>query len=65
MLVLVALSSTSLYTARTMESKTHYIKNTIQNFSSYQLSINEYTAVLYGLDHHIPTRLNNNRIHTE
>ena len=41
------------------------MKNTVHNFSSYQLSTDEYTASLYGLDHHIPTRLNNNRIHTE
>ena len=37
----------------------------IQNFSSYQLSTDEYTVLSYGLDHHIPTRLNSNRIHTE
>ena len=48
-----------------MESKTHYIKNALQNFSSYQLSTDEYTALSYGLDHHIPARLNYNRIPTE
>ena len=37
----------------------------MQNFSSYQLSTDEYTVLSYGLDHHIPTRLNSNRIHTE
>ena len=51
--------------AKTIESKIHYIKKTVHNFSSYQLSTDEYTALSYGLDHHIPTRLNNNRIHTE
>ena len=51
--------------ANTIESKTHYIKNTVQSFSSYQLSTGEYTALSYKLDHHVPTRLTNNRIHTE
>ena len=51
--------------AKTIESKTHYIKNTVHNFPSYQSSTDEYTALSYGLDHHIHTRLNNNRIHTE
>ena len=40
-------------TAKTTESKPHYIKNTVQNFSSHQLSTDEYTASSYGLDHHI------------
>ena len=51
--------------AKTIESKTHYNRNTVHNFSSYQLSTDEYTALSYELDHHIPTRLNNNRIHTK
>ena len=51
--------------AKTVESKNCYNKNTVQNFSSYKLSTDEYTALSYGLDHHIPTRLNINRIHTE
>ena len=48
-----------------MESKTHYINNSVQNFSPYQFSANGYTALSYELGHHIPTRLNKNRIHTE
>ena len=31
-----------------MESKIHYIKNTVQNFSLYQLSTDEYTALWYA-----------------
>ena len=42
-----------------------YVKNTTHNFSSYQLSNNELTALLYGLDHHIPSKVNGNRIYTE
>ena len=42
-----------------------YIKNTVHNFSSYRLSKEEYTALSYGLDQHIPYKFNNNRIHTE
>ena len=52
-------------TAKTIELKPHSIKNTVQNFSWYQLSTDEYTTLSYGLDHHISARLNNNRIHTE
>ena len=37
--------------ARTMKLKTHHIKNTVQNFSSYQLSTDEYTGLWNGLDH--------------
>ena len=43
---------------KTMESKNHHIKNTVQNFSLYKLLTEENTAL-------IPTRLNNNIIHTE
>ena len=43
---------------------TTYIKNTVPNFSSYQLTTEEYTVLLYGLDHNIPCKFNN-RIHTE
>ena len=42
-----------------------YVKNTTHNFSSYQLSNNELTALLYGLDHHISSKVNGNRIYTE
>ena len=42
-----------------------YIKNTVHNFSSYQLTTKEYTALSYGFYHHIPFKFNSNRIHTE
>ena len=45
-----------------MKLKTCYIKNTVQNFPSHQLTTVEYTALSYGLDHQFPTRLNNSRI---
>ena len=44
---------------------TTYIKNTVHNFSLYQLTTEEYNALSYGLDHHIPCKFNNNRVHTE
>ena len=44
---------------------TTYVKNTLHNFSSYQLSNDELTALSYGLDHHIPSKINRNRIYTE
>ena len=44
---------------------TTYVKNTVHNFSSYQLSNEELTALSYGLDHHIPSKVNRNRIYTE
>ena len=51
--------------AKTMESKTNYIKNSVQDFSSYQLSTDEYSALPYGPAQYIPTRLNKNRIQTK
>ena len=42
-----------------------HIKSTVHNFSLYQLSDDELTALSHGLDHHIPNKLNCNRIHTE
>ena len=50
---------------KTDKSATTYIKNAVHNFSSYQLTTEEYTALSYRLDHHIPCKFNNNRIHTE
>ena len=44
------------------KSITTYVKNTVQNFSSYQLTTEEYTALSNGLDHHIPCKFNSNRI---
>ena len=41
------------------------IKSTVHNFSLFQFSDDELTALSYGLDHHIPNKLNCNRIHTE
>ena len=49
---------------KTDKSTTTYIKNTAHNFSSYQLATKEY-ILSYRLDHHIPCKFNNNRIHTE
>ena len=50
---------------KTDKSMVTYIKNTVHNFSSYRLTTEEYTALSYGLDHHIPCKFNSNRIHTE
>ena len=41
------------------------VKNTVHNFSSYQLSNHELTALSCGLDHHIPSKVNGKRIYTE
>ena len=38
------------------ERKQSYIKHTVHNFSSYVMSNEEYTALSFGLDHHIPTK---------
>ena len=38
------------------ERKLSYVKHTVCNFSSYVLSNEEYTALWFGLDHHIPTK---------
>ena len=50
---------------KTDKSTTTYIKNTVHKFLSYQLATEEYTALSYRLDHHIPCKFSNNRIHTE
>ena len=47
------------------KSTTTYAKNTVHNFSSYQLTTEDYAAHSYGLDHHIPCKFNSNRIHTK
>ena len=44
---------------------TTYVQNIVHNFSSYQLSNDELTALLYGLDHHIPFKVNGHKIYTE
>ena len=38
------------------ERKQSYIKDTVHNFPSYVMSNEEYTALSFGLDHHIPTK---------
>ena len=38
---------------------------TLLNFSLYQLFNDELTALSYGLDHHIPSKVNRNRIYTD
>ena len=42
-----------------------FIKATVHNMSSYNLTQEEYDALAFGLDHHIPTRTNKNIIDTE
>ena len=53
------------FNERSNETVDNYIKSTVHNFSLYQLSDDELTALSYGLDHHIPNKLNRNRMHTE
>ena len=38
------------------DRKQSYIKHTVHNFSSYVMSNEEYTALSFGLGHHIPTK---------
>ena len=45
--------------------KTSFAKCIVHNFSSYDLSDEEITALSYGLDTHIPTNTDNNTIATE
>ena len=49
----------------TFRITTTYVKNTVLNFSLYQLFNDELTALSYGLDHRIPSKVNHNRIYTE
>ena len=49
----------------TFRITTTYVKNTVLNFSLYQLFNDELTALSYGLDHRIPSKVNCNRIYTE
>ena len=42
------------------KSMTTYVKNTVHNFSSYQLTTEEYTALSNGLDRHIPCKFSSN-----
>ena len=41
------------------------IKHTVHNFFSYVLSDEDYKALSYGLDHHLPTSSNYNAVETE
>ena len=47
------------------KSNTLFIRSTVHNYSSYNLSIDEEKALPFGLDQHIPTTLNRNNLHTE
>ena len=47
------------------ESNTLFIRSTVHNYSSYNLSTKEEKALSFGLDQHIPTALNYNSLHTE
>ena len=40
-------------------------RNIVHNFSSYDLTAEEYHILSFGLDHHVPARLNENEIKTE
>ena len=42
-----------------------YICHTVHNFSSYQLSSKEEEAMSFGLDEHIPSVCNRNKLFTE
>ena len=42
-----------------------FIKNTVYNMQSYTFSEEEYNALAFGLDHHIPTKTKRNVIETE
>ena len=41
------------------------IRHTVHNFSSYQLSSKEEEALSFGLDEHIPSVCNRNKLFTE
>ena len=42
-----------------------HIRNIVNNFSSYSLSNEEYKALLFGLDYHIPNQSSYNITETE
>ena len=42
-----------------------YMKHTVHNFSSYQLSEEEYKALSHGLDYQLPSKTNSSVIKTE
>ena len=45
--------------------KPSLMKHMVYNFSSYALTEEEMIALVYGLDHHIPTNINKDAIFTE
>ena len=47
------------------ENPAIYIPQTVHNFSSYHLTMEEEKALSFGLDEHIPTSLNRNKLFTE
>ena len=47
------------------EGKRKRPRNIVHNFSSYELSAEEHHLLSYGLDHHIPHKLNENEVKTE
>ena len=56
---------TQLFSDITPERYNQRPRNIVHNFSSYNLSTEEHHILSYGLDHHIPSRMNNNEIKTE
>ena len=47
------------------KSTNRYIKNTVKNILSYQLTTGQYNALSDGLDHHIPCKYSSNRVNTK
>ena len=47
------------------ESNTLFIRSTVHNYSSYNLSIEEHKALWCGLDQHNPTTLSRNSLHMQ
>ena len=56
---------TKLFKDATPETTRKRPHNVVHNFSSYELSVEEHHLLTYGLDHHIPVRMNENEIKTE
>ena len=49
----------------THNHSTTYLKHTLCNMSSYELSHEEYTALSFGIDHHISSKTDANLLYTE
>ena len=56
-------SKSSTYSSKS--NQLSFIKSTVYNISSYTLPEDEYSALAFGQDHHIPTRTNKNIIDIE